>query len=397
MIDYLIHVFRNISRKKLRSILTILSIGIGVASVVLVGSIGNIGKDTITQEIESFGIGSLSVSVDTSKDSRAKLSEQQLSMIQTIPGVSDANPILMEYTQASMCGLTGSCVAWGVEGGNEQIISFSLLHGRLLDEEDVNACAKVCVLDENMAKAYYKRTNIVGKYVEIKLASGTEAFEVIGVVASGGNIMQNMLNNYIPHFVYLPYTTLSTMAGKENFDQIAVQVEDSDKVDQVGEKIIESLQSQGNIYAEAYRAENLFAQKQKLHRILDIVTGILSAVAAISLVVAGLGIMTIMLVSVNERTREIGIKKALGANKGKIMAEFVLESCILSLLGRGGGILVGEAVIQVGGFLFGVEVSPQIDLLLLVARVTVILGVAFGVYPALQAAKLAPVDALRFE
>lgn len=397
MTEYLRRCLRSLARKKLRSALTVLSIAIGVASVVLVGSIGEIGKSAITTEIEGLGMGSVTVRVDSSQNPGAQLGAAELPVIRQVEGVESAVPIMMEYTQSSMCGLVSSCVAWGIDAGGGQVIAMSPLYGRLISPGDVNSRAKVCVVDENMAKAFYKRSNIVGKEVTIVFASGSETFTVVGVVESGGNIMQSMLSGYIPFFVYLPYTTVQQHTGRANFDRVAVKVLENEDVDGVGELLTQTLARATMGKAESYQTENMFRQKENLSNILSIITLILSAIAGISLLVAGLGIMTVMLVSVSERTREIGIKKAIGAKERTILIEFLVEAFTISLMGSIVGLSVGLGVVWGGCALLGVSPALNPGLIWVSIGVSVGVGVLFGAYPAKVASRMRPVDALRFE
>ena len=195
--------------------------------------------------------------------------------------------------------------------------------------------------------------------------------------------------------VYIPYTTLQDLTGRDNLNQIAVRVSEQENVELAETRIVQALERSSG--QSGYRTDNLAVQKERLGSLMDIVTLILTAISGISLLVSGLGIMTIMLVSVTERTREIGIKKAIGASRSRILMEFLAEAMIISFLGGAFGILLGYAAVTAGMALMGV--APVIDgstiaFLMLFSMAT---GVLFGVYPALKASRLRPVDALRME
>ena len=179
----------------------------------------------------------------------------------------------------------------------------------------------------------YKRRNITGKTVELTVSGRTLEFDVIGVVSKSASDLGGLVSGYIPSFVYIPYTTLQGLTGTDLFDKIVVQFRDGADIERLGIKIAQHIMKQKNVYS-GYYMENLVSQKNRVNNVLGIVTVFVSAVAGISLVVGGLGIMTIMLVAVNERKREIGIKKAVGATHGKILAEFLFEALIISLIGE---------------------------------------------------------------
>ena len=256
---------------------------------------------------------------------------------------------------------------------------------------------KVCIVDQNLAEAFYHRSNIVGKTIEVQYDNKTESYEIVGVVESGGNLMQNMLGEYVPSFLYLPYTTMQSASGQDHFDRIAVRAAEGEDPDRVGEEIITQLCQTSGRSESMCTVENMAKQKEGLNRIMDLVTLVLSAIAAISLVVAGLGIMTMMLTSVNERTKEIGIKKSIGASEGIILLEFLIEAFTLSLVGSIIGAGVGLGIVLICCAIGGIPMAINWTLTWAVIGFTVLLGVLFGVYPAAIAAKLRPVDALRFE
>ena len=231
--------------------------------------------------------------------------------------------------------------------------------------------------------------------MEILLGGEYKEFEIIGIVKADSSILQN-ITGYIPSIIYTPYTTLQNGIGKSDFDQIAVKVKTSYDAEATGQTIISTLEA-GSNDTGAYKAENLAKQRDKLTNLLNIVTMVLSAIGSISLIVAGLGIMTSMIVAVNERTREIGIKKAIGASNFSIMMEFLIESLFVSVIGCLIGILIGSLAAFAAGQIVGMSLMIPFNYLFTCTLAAVILGVIFGVYPAVKASKLSPVQALRYE
>ena len=393
MFDYIINGSKNVFRKKLRSMLTIVGIAIGVLSVIIISTIGEVGKTTINNEIDSIGMSGLTV---RTVQNESGLFTAQLNTIEALQDVYDAMPLMLEYTESGMRGLKTDCAVWGIDNGAQNIVSMELLYGRFINKADVASNENVCIVDENYAQNIYKRSNVVGKTIEISLGGHIESFTVIGVVKTGGSLIQGLIGNYIPCFVYMPYTTLKSYTGKSNFDQIAVKLKPDANPDHTAKEIKACLSGTSGS-TENIRVENLVAQREQLDQILGIVTLILSVIAGISLIVAGLSIMTVMLVSVSERTKEIGIKKSIGASRQKIMAEFLAESFLISSIGSGAGVVAGVHLSLVGCLILGIPPQLNIGMIVFSALFAVGVGVLFGVYPALQAAKLRPVDALRSE
>ena len=395
MLDLLKMSLLNLGRKRSRSFMTAAGIAIGVASVVLIATIGEIGKNVITGEIDSLGIGGLLISKNN-RTAGIQLGEEELEIVRSSGAVDSAIPVVLEYTKVYMRELMMDSAIWGIDYGANQVFSLKLLHGRLITKNDVTARKKVCVVDQNIARAFYKRDNIVGKILIVKFAGGQEELEIVGVVASGGNIMQGIIGEIIPCFVYMPYTSLQLISGKEDFDQIAVSVKKGVDGDVAGGQIAMSLSEKAGV-KEGFKAENMASQKKKLDNVLGIITVVLSAIAGVSLVVSGLSIINVMMVSVTERTREIGIKKSIGASRINIMAEFLTEAFAISFIGSIAGTAIGIGIIATGCLLFDIPIVINWGIISFCIFFSVFVGVVFGVYPASVAAKLRPVDALRFD
>lgn len=386
--------WNNIFRQRSRSFLTVLGIAIGVFSVVLIGTISDIGKTVINNELSSLGIDGLAVS--SSSSAGVTLSEQELDAIKSSDLVADATPLLFGYTSVYSRGEKEKTVIMGIDSNATDIISLTPLYGRLIDRADVKGYREVCVVDEAFAQAVYHRSNIVGKKIEVELEGKPVSFEVVGVVKTGGNLMQNMMGSYVPSFIYLPYSTQRVYTGADDFDQIAVKLKKGQDT-AAAQQVIGRLMDAELGGTQTVKIENLSGYKQELNSVLSGVSAILGVIAGISLIVAGLSIMTVMLVSVNERTREIGIKKSIGASSGRIVREFMLEAFFLSLLGSVIGCLAGILVGGAGSLLVGVGFAFSGPLIAVCVAFAVLTGVVFGVYPALKASRLKPAEALRRE
>lgn len=390
--DLLACALKSLSRKWMRTLLTVSGITIGVVMVVIVSCISEAGKTAVNHELDSMGMNGLSVSTGSAVGG---LSEEDLSVIRNIRAVDEAMPLMISFSSSRLACVNSSAMICGIDAGAKQVISLKLEHGRLISKGDVQASLPVCVVDESVAKEAYGRENIVGKSIQLLLGETEETFEIVGVTATGSSLLQNV-TEFIPGMVYIPYTTMQNLTGRSTFDQIAVRVDDGADINRAETAIIETLE-RGSGQQDFYRTDNLAMQKERLSSLMDIVTWILTAISGISLLVSGLGIMTIMLVSVNERTREIGIKKAIGASSGRILGEFMAEAIILSLLGSVVGILLGGGLSWIGMAAFGASFRLPLESILGLIGFSVTTGGLFGVYPAIKAARLRPVEALRRE
>ena len=193
----------------------------------------------------------------------------------------------------------------------------------------------------------------------------------------------------------MPYSTAQNITGKKFFDQIAVKIKDNNDVEDIGSELVNKLSRfSGN---SQYQANNMAKQKEALDNLLNIVTIILSSIGAVSLLVASLSIMTVMLVSVNERTREIGIKKALGARTKDVLFQFLIESATLSAIGGIVGTITGIGLVMIGGSFISIPVVVNPASIILAVVFAMVIGIFFGYYPAKKAANSDPIEALRYE
>ena len=384
---------KSLFTAKIRSILTMGGIAVGVFSVVLISAVGSIGTEQVSAAMLSMGVDTLLVQA-ADRTVSITLDEKDVNAVRKIEGVSDAMPLMSSITEARMLENRLNCWVWGVNKSADKLISLSAKHGRLITNADDAEKARVCVIDEQFALDTYGRSNVVGKTMSLFLGGKFHEFEIVGVAKSGLSVLQGMMSGVMPSFMYIPISTMQRLCGRTTYDKIAVKIEDlsADKV--IVEKVMEKLNTLNN-HVDGYICNNLLSQKSSLEGIMSIVTTALSMTAGISLVVSGISVMTAMMMSVSERTREIGIKKAIGARKRDILGEFLAESVLLTLLGSAGGIVAGLAVSFAGCVILGVPFSVNVASLVISAVVTALLGAVFGAYPAAKAAKLNPADALR--
>ncbi len=383
----------GLKRGKGRSALTLCSVAVGVFAVVVISGIGAVGTNEINSTMVTMGINSAMVQVsDSSKD--ISLTKDDVREFARLEGVNKAMPLMAAMSKANILKEHLSCYAWGVDSEAKDIISIVPIHGRLIDDRDINSHGMVCVIDEKLAEESYGRSNIVGKNISIFLNGEYFEFQVVGVAKSGITGLQSMMAGIIPDFVYIPFTTMQDIVGKNTFDKIALLLDKNSADKNLTLTLTDEINALKNV-ENAITINNFQSQKGQLEDIFKIISTVLSLIAGISLLVSGITVMTTMLVSVGERTREIGIKKSIGAKSGDIMGEFLLESVLLTALGSILGILLGLTACGIGCGVLGIGFVMPVGAVLTAFCFSLVMGAAFGVYPAAKAAGLKPIEALR--
>lgn len=383
----------NIFRSKTRSLLTMSGIAVGVFAVVLISTVGAAGTAQVSSTLMTMGVDTLLVQGADNTVS-ATLTDNDVKEVAKIGGVDSVMPLMASVTEAKMIDRRLDAYVWGVDKSADKLISLEAAHGRLINNSDTAARAKVCVIDEAFAVESYGRSNIVGKKLKMFLGGKYHEFEIVGIARSGLSSLQNMLSNIMPNFIYVPITTMQGLCGRTSYDKLAVKLSDPDADTAIVRRVTGRLDELHEC-KDGYKCNNLLSQKGQLDDIMSIVTTALSLVAGISLVVSGISVMTTMMMSVGERTREIGIKKAIGAKRRDIWAEFLSESVIMTLIGSAAGIILGLSVSFAGCAIAGAPFVVNVKSLLISAGAAAAIGAVFGAYPAVKAAGMKPADALR--
>jgi putative ABC transport system permease protein len=394
---------RALRRNKMRSMLTALGIIIGVASVVAMVAVGNGAQARITSQVSALGQNLLSVFAGSRKSGGVNSGLGSASALT----LADADAIGREVTDVVAISPEASTTAQAIANGRNwsttvagespdylKIRDWKLAAGSMFTEREVRSSAKVAVIGSKTANELFGPLNPVGQTVRV----GNIPFVIIGLLESKGAGMggQNQDDRII-----IPYTTaMKRITGEKYLRSINVQIVSSERMEVAQQQITSLLRQRHRLTTGRDNDFNIFNQKEiadTVNSISKIITLLLGSIAGISLVVGGIGIMNIMLVSVTERTREIGIRIAVGAQPGDIKLQFLIEAITLSLLGGGIGVLAGIGASRLVAVFADFNAIVSTGSILLAFSVSFAIGVFFGFYPARKAARLDPIEALRYE
>ena len=387
---------------KLRSLLTMLGIIIGVAAVIALVSIGNGVKQDIEDSISSLGSNLLVVLPGASRTPGARSSQGSMKSLK----ISDYEAIAkLEGVKAASPMTNGSYVViyqnknWttsvaGVNANFQDVNNWTMTSGRFFSDKNVQNRERVAVVGQTVVKNLFADEDPVGKEIRVK----NIPFRVIGVLKSKGN---GTMGNDQDDTVLIPYTTsMERVEGIDYLRRVYVVAKDDEGIDRLQADIENLLRVRHNIKdtnLDDFNIQNMKSIMETVAQTTGTFTLFLGAVAAISLVVGGIGIMNIMLVSVTERTREIGVRKALGATYSVIVTQFLIEAVVISLMGGFIGIAFGIGASKVIGMVSGMSTIVSVPTIIMSFAFSMAIGLIFGIYPARKAAKLNPIDALHYE
>ena len=387
---------------KMRSILTMLGIIIGVAAVIALVSIGNGVKQQVSDSISSLGSNLLMVmpgaprtpGVRPTASSQRSLKEGDYKAIAKLDGVAAASPFTSNSYVAIYQSNNWTTTVSGVSPSLQTINNLTMKDGRFITEKNVQNRERVAVVDSTIVKNLFGNENPVGKDIRVK----NIPFKIIGVLESKGN---SSMGEDQDDVVYIPYTTaMERVQGVDYLRMVYVSANDDNGINRLQADIENLLRVRHNIKdsnLDDFNIRNMQSIMETMQQTTSTLTLFLGAVAAISLVVGGIGIMNIMLVSVTERTREIGIRKALGATYNVIVTQFLIEAVVISLMGGIIGIIFGIGASQLISKFSGMSTVLSIPTIFLSFGFSIAIGLVFGVYPARKAARLNPIDALHYE
>ncbi|PMC38000.1 ABC transporter permease [Bacillus sp. UMB0899] len=378
---------KSIKGNKLRAFLTMLGIIIGVASVITLVGVGQGSSNSVTEEIGSLGTNLLTLSVTDTES--VSLKEDQLEQFTELNGISEVAPIVSgritakygeNSTQVSITGTTSSYLT---------VRDLSLSQGRFLSDMENELRQKVVVLGSDTASTLFPNTNPIGESVQINGVS----FKVIGVLESVGSSLGTSGDSVI----IAPLSTTQRVMKNTTIGTIYLNAQDEQMVDRAKFQVQGVMTTLFPNLSDYYSVSSQEDLMETMTSVSDTMTVMLGGIASISLLVGGIGVMNIMLVSVSERTKEIGIRKAIGANRKSILLQFLIEAVVLSVIGGLIGVVLGLGISKLIELFSSLSISYSPTVTLSAFLFSFAIGIIFGVFPANKASKLNPIQALRQE
>ena len=401
--QFIIVAFRSITRNRMRSLLTMLGIIIGLASVIALVALGKGSQADIEAKISSLGTNLIMVrpgstnthGVKGGAGSRSCLTMKDVAAISKLAeNVSHISPLIRVSGQVIAGNANWNTTISGVDTTYPLIRNYEVDQGAFFTPRDIKVKAKVAVLGKTVVDELFPGLNPVGTRIRI----GAIPFDVVGVLSEKG---QSAMGNDQDDIIFVPSTTaMYRMSDGETVHDIMASAVSESAVDQAQDEIAGILRTTHGItsgQADDFEIRNQTEIVSTATQVTTTLTMLLSAVAGVSLLVGGIGIMNIMLVSVTERTREIGILIAVGARSSDILLQFLIEAVILSLLGGIIGIFTGIGIASGLGSAMGTQAIFEPFMIFLGVGFTAVVGIFFGYYPAKKASTLNPIDAMRYE
>lgn len=391
---------RALLRNTMRSILTALGIIIGVGAVIAMVSIGNGAKAQVEAQVASLGQNVITVFSGSMSSggmrggwgSAPTLTVEDAEAIEReVTGIVGVSPEVRDRNQVLANGLNWNTSVNGESPDYPDIRSWKIASGSMFSEQDVRSVAKVCVIGKTVADQLFANSDPVGQTLRIR----NIPFKILGVLDAKGF---NLFGQDQDDAVLVPYTShMKRLSRRTNISSILIQAASADVIDKVQKDITEVLTQRRKGREADFTVRNQVELAQTATATTQTMTLLLAAIASVSLLVGGIGIMNIMLVSVTERTREIGIRLAIGAHGRDVLMQFLIEATILSSLGGVIGILLGIGSSQLVSHLNGWPVLVSTASVVIAFVFSAAVGMFFGFYPARKAAQLDPIDALRYE
>ena len=390
----------QIKGNKLRTFLTMLGMLIGIGAVIIILSLGEGVKGFVNGKFSSVGKNVIQIKT-ISQGLDELISQEDFEVLRQIPEVREIYPVHMQYMGMGKDynNKTKPLMLFGIPNNYEEVQSLNLKHGRMFIEQDENLKSNVIIVEDNFAEIMFNVKDskyAIGKSIDITLGGEVQTFEIIGVAKS--QYPSAAPKEMIAPIIYMPFSTADFYLNSALNKTYNAMVTIKDEYEAADYSLsIKTLLEKRHGKEDIYLVMSMMEASNTFNTVLDTLNLFTAVVAAVSLLVGGIGIMNIMTVTVKERTKEIGIRKALGATNKQILFQFLIEALILTLLGGISGLIVG----YFGGLIIASEIgiNAQLTMGMIIFSVgtSSVVGLTFGVYPAYKAAQLDPIEALREE
>ena len=405
LFEYIKMAVQNIRANKGRSFLTMLGIIIGIASVIAIVSIGEGTKNQMNSEIDGIGGGQIAVSVSNDAITESEfITAEDVQAVREIDTVEGVN-VSESYEGETVTGKGNFSIMLTAEGPDAKLLNNSeMKYGSYFGENEIEEGKNVCVISDADAKRLFGTDDVVGMNLDITCYDSSKSFRIMGVTTQKENgTFVSYTYDGLPVTVNIPYSSMEDLVGAtDEFYSLMIQGDKTLDSQIIADQVVHVLEKRHQCAGEEYFQVQSFQDvMQSMNEMLGMVTAFISFVAGISLLVGGIGVMNIMLVSVTERTREIGIRKSLGAKTSSIMLQFLAEAAILTVIGGLIGIILGilaaYGICSVISGSIGMTITPGISptVIFVATLFSCAVGVFFGIYPAKKAARLSPIEALR--